>query len=359
MASHGHLRRCCLLPFLGSPRRLVLASLPCFSPIPGCGVVASVWAFSCCELGETARLRSFVFVAVFRFSGHVADGVGRWFAVSGGWRRRVVVLAFTGSRVPCPLGRGIICGLRGIVFVCGEGVGGIVEVLPVSLLVVVSSHHLRRHRLSVCLLRCPPRYHLPRAPCVLSSPISAPCASFSSSLPLLCLFLPPPCSRVVSYRFSPRSFDEPGGAFFACLPRSLRLLSRRPVFLTRFARAPCLLALRVIVLRRPRFRSSSPSPLLVSRRVPVCRLSPFFDKRGRGGCRVVLACLSRRFALVLGCGSPVVRVCGLSSSADGGRRGRWLLACPGMAEGGVVSAGCCVWFVVSLFVYINWVLARV
>ena len=175
---------------------------------------------------------------------------------------------------------------------------------------------------SACFV-APPRYHLPRAPCVLSSPISAPCASFSSSLPLLCLFLLPPCSRVVSYRFSPRSFDEPGGAFFACLPRSLRLLSRRPVFLTRFARAPCLLALRVIVLRRPRFRSSSPSPLLVSRRVPVCRLSPFFDKRGRGGCRVVLACLSRRFALVLGCGSPVVRACGLSSAADGVRLGRW------------------------------------
>ena len=187
----------------------------------------------------------------------------------------------------------------------------------------MSSHHLRRHRLSVCLLRCPPPVIIslvPHACCHLPSP---PHVLRSRPLCPSCVCSSPPCSRVVSYRFSPRSFDEPGGAFFACLPRSLRLLSRRPVFLTRFARAPCLLALRVIVLRRPRFRSSSPSPLLVSRRVPVCRLSPFFDKRGRGGCRVVLACLSRRFALVLGCGSPVVRACGLSSAADGVRLGRW------------------------------------
>lgn len=35
-----------------------------------------------------------------------------WFAVPCGWRRRVVVLAFIGSLFPCPLGRGIMCGLR-------------------------------------------------------------------------------------------------------------------------------------------------------------------------------------------------------------------------------------------------------
>lgn len=34
------------------------------------------------------------------------------FAVPCGWRRRVVVLAFIGSRVPCPLGRGTMRGLR-------------------------------------------------------------------------------------------------------------------------------------------------------------------------------------------------------------------------------------------------------
>ena len=60
------------------------------------------------ELMKTARMCSFVNGSVSRFLGHVADGVGRWFAVSGGWRRWGVVLAFIGSRVPCPLGRGIM-----------------------------------------------------------------------------------------------------------------------------------------------------------------------------------------------------------------------------------------------------------
>lgn len=72
VASHGHFRRCCPLTFLVSFRRLVLASLPCFSPLPGCGVMAWVRAFSCGELVKTARVRSFVPGVVSRFSCHVA-----------------------------------------------------------------------------------------------------------------------------------------------------------------------------------------------------------------------------------------------------------------------------------------------
>ena len=39
VASHGHFRRCCPLPFLASPRRLVLAPLPCCLFLLGCGVM--------------------------------------------------------------------------------------------------------------------------------------------------------------------------------------------------------------------------------------------------------------------------------------------------------------------------------
>lgn len=67
----GDVVRC---PFSALPVASSSPIRPAFRPLPGCGVMASVWAFSCCELGETARLRSFVFGVVFRFSGHV-DGV--------------------------------------------------------------------------------------------------------------------------------------------------------------------------------------------------------------------------------------------------------------------------------------------
>lgn len=49
---------------------------------------------------------------VFRFLRHGMDGAGCVFAGLGGWRQRVVVLVFIGPLIPCPLGRGNMCGLR-------------------------------------------------------------------------------------------------------------------------------------------------------------------------------------------------------------------------------------------------------
>lgn len=45
---------------------------------------------------------------VFRFLCHGMNSAGGSVAVLVGWRRRVVVLTFIGSLVPCPLGRGIM-----------------------------------------------------------------------------------------------------------------------------------------------------------------------------------------------------------------------------------------------------------
>lgn len=204
-------------------------------------------AFSCGKLVETARLRSFLFGG--RFS---ASHVMRWM-VPGMVCRAVgdgvggLLACLYRLAPPLPLGAGDYVRPAGIVSVCGEGVGGVVEVLPISWPVVVSSHHLRRHCLSVCLLRCP-RRHLPRAPCVSSSPL---------------------------------------------VPHVLR------------SRPHC---------------SSCVRPASVFSCDFLSPLSPFFDKRGRGAWRIVICLLA---SFVLGCGSPVVRAFGLSSAADGGRRGRW------------------------------------
>lgn len=46
--------------------------------------------------------------SVFRFLCHGMNSAGGAVAVLVGWRRRVVVLTFIGSLVPCPLGRGIM-----------------------------------------------------------------------------------------------------------------------------------------------------------------------------------------------------------------------------------------------------------
>lgn len=179
--------------------------------------------------------------------------------------------------------------------------------------------------------------------CVVLSHLRPMCFVFVLSAPLVSV--PPPCSRVVSYRFSPRFCDEPGGAFFACLLISLRLSSPSSRFPHSLRSSPCLLALRVIVLRRPRFRSrrrrrlcSCLVAVLISFVSP--RLSTIVGGE-RGGS--LFACLSRRSRLRF-------------SSSCGAA---WLLACPGMAAGDVVSAAGCVRFAVSLFVYINWVPARV
>ena len=201
--------------------------------------------------------------------------------MSGGWRLRVVVLAFIGSRLPCPLGRGIMCGLRG----WGRGYRRGSPYIVARRRVISSSPSSSPHGLLASL---PPRRHLPRAPC----------ASFSSSLPLLCLF-PPPCSRVVSYRSSPRSFDEPGGAVccLLCLP-ALRLL-------------PLVSRLRVSVLACPACDRppSSSFPLVVavaSARVsssPRLSLLPVLRQAWAGSVSA-RSLLAHRFALVLVCGVP-------------------------------------------------------
>ena len=123
------------------------------------------------------------------------------------------------------------------------------------------------------------RRHLPSPPHVLCS----------RHLCLSCVrSCPPPCSRVVSYRLSPRSFDELGGAFFACLPFRCgsRLLSR-----SLSCPAACL----------PHGGSLSSSPplpvplrlrscLIVSRSLPLPVLRQAWA--GRGSARYLLACSS-------------------------------------------------------------------
>lgn len=81
----------------------------------------------CCELGETVRLRSFM--PLGRCSLLVSWDERCRGGVPCGWRRLVVVLAFIGSRVPCPLGAGEYVRSAGVGSAYGEGVGGIVEVL--------------------------------------------------------------------------------------------------------------------------------------------------------------------------------------------------------------------------------------
>ena len=249
MASDGHFRRCCPLPFLVSSRRLVPVSLPRFSPLPGCGVVALAWAFSCGELGETARLRSFVFVSW--------DGWRRgWVAVSGGWRRRVVVLIFIGSLVPCPLGRGNICGLRVLSSSAVRGSG-----------CRQGSPYLvarRRAVIAPLLASLPPRR--PR-------PIPAPCVSFLPAPCLLRLFLlSSPLPRVLVWfliAFLPvLSTSRAGRSLLAWRRRC----GSRPVASFPSSRVPVLAC---PTADRPRSRSSSLPPL-VSHRAPFV-FSPRFS----------------------------------------------------------------------------------
>lgn len=86
---------------------------------------------------------------------------------------------------------------------------------------------------------------------------------------------------------------------------------------------------------RPRSRSSSSSPLLVSRRRShLVRVSPFFYKRWRGGCRFVICLLTP----VLGCGFPY--------RAGGWTEGCCLLAsrmADGIIGGGLRTAWALAW----------------
>lgn len=189
---------------------------------------------------------------------------------------------------PLPLGAGEYMRSAGIVSVCGEGVGGIVEVLPISWPVVVSSRRLRHPLPSACLLRCS-----------LCRPRPPPPSCVRSCLLLM-------RSRVVSYRSSPRFFDEPGGAFLACLSHSLRLSSSRLVFLTRFARPrACLPCGGSPCSRRSRFRPR--------RRRRLARVSSLPSSRsclpvllqawaGRVAARSLLVCHRSRLRFPMSCG---------------------------------------------------------
>ena len=187
-------------------------------------------------------------------------------------------LLFIGSRVPLPLGAGDYVRPAGFGLVCGEGVGVFSRFSYFSACRRVISSSLVVIALGL----------LASLPSSSSHHAALPCSSRSCVSPRLCVSL--------SYRSSPRSFDEPGGAFFACLPRSLRLSSPS----SRFSRpaVPVLACPAGIALARPHLMRSSSCPRcrLCSCFVvaPSCPFSPFFDKRGRGGCRLVAACSSLR-----------------------------------------------------------------
>lgn len=105
----GYVVRC---PFSALPVASFSPICPARRPLPA--AVSRRWlrACLCCELEKTARVRSFVFWIVFRFSCHVMDDAGGGLPCRGDGVGGVVVLAFIGSRIPCPLGRGNMCGLR-------------------------------------------------------------------------------------------------------------------------------------------------------------------------------------------------------------------------------------------------------
>ena len=284
--------------------------------------MALVWVFSCGELVKTAR--GCVLSQSRSFS---ASCVMVWMA--SGMCCRVGRMASAGRRAclyrlapPLPLGAGDYVRSAGM----GSGVSSRFSLYRGS-----SSCHLV---VSVVIA--------PRSACFVAPPVVislVPHVLRSRPLCPSCVCSPPRVLVWFLIVLLPVPSTSRAGRFVACFA-SLRCVS----CLSSLASvSPCLLALRVIVLRRHRFRSSSPSPLPVSRRLPVCLFSPFFDKRGRGACRLVLCLLiaSLSFSSAV---SPVVR------AACGGL----LFACPGIAGGrcGVVGCGC-VRFVVSLFVYIN------
>lgn len=179
---------------------------------------------------------------------------------------------------PLPLGAGDYVRPAGFGLVCGEGVGVFSRFFYLlARRRVISSSSV------VGLLASPfPVSSLSHRPSrlVLSRP-SALLSVFS------CGFLSP----------SPPPFLRRAGRGVLCLLASFVVALVPP--------SPCLLVLvdrphpspshAVVVL-------SSSSPLLVSRRRShLVRVSPFFDKRGRGAWRLVLCLLA---SFVLGCGFP-------------------------------------------------------
>lgn len=290
--------------------------------------MALVWVFSCGELVKTARGRLFAIEVVFRFLRHGMDGVGDVLPCRADGVCGSSCLPLSVRASPAPWGGGLceVCERRS----CLRGGGrGVVEVLPVSLLVVVSSHHLRRHLPSACFVTPVVIFLVPHVCRPLPSPphvlrFRPLCPSCVCSSPVFsCGFLS---------LFSP--FLRRAGRGVLCLLVSfvavLFLSSRFPHSLRS---SPCLLAPRGS-LSSSSFTSSS-SPLLVSRRRShLVRVSPFFDKRGRGGYRLVICLLTP----VLGCGFPY--------RAGGWAEGCCLLAsrmADGVIGGGLRTAWALAW----------------
>ena len=295
------------------------------------------WVFSCGELVKTARWRPFV---IGSFSASCVMG---WTVLGSVCRAGLMASAGRCAclyrlALPLPLGAGDYVRPAGVGSACGEGVGDIVEVLLsrgspsfyfAALVVIVSP----------CLLR--------RLPVSFSSSPPASCASFlpPASVPVL-------RSRVVSYRSSPRSCDEPGGAIFACLPHpfSVLALSSRapPPALPLSSRVPVLACPSWIVLDR-----SLRSPVLVScRRLPV----PIRLRSGLiAPCSSCLPVLRQAWAGSVSDRSclPIALVWGILIARAAGGVGWIASAGTGLLLGVSASGGGCVRFVVSLFVYIN------
>lgn len=201
----------------------------------------------------------------------------------------------------------------------------------------------------------------------------------SSCSRLACLRAPiVPASRLVlschpSYRLSPRSIRQAGRGVVCLLASASGLVVvlvsalcscvasrvlRAPIVLPLvFSASPCLPRGSWLVSL---FASCGRLVLACCFRSLVSPLpfSPFFDKAGgeSGGSFVPRGSLMRVGSLF------ACRVLVLRLRAAGGRLvALALVAWRWFRRGGVggCSCPCCVWFVVSLFVYINWVLARV
>lgn len=164
--------------------------------------------------------------------------------------------------------------------------------------------------------------------CVVLSHLRSMCFVFVLSAPLVSV--PPPCSRVVSYRLSPRSPDKTGRGVLCLLHL---LLAPSPMLSSRRLASPCSLAQRVIALvvlvpaRRRHRLCSCLVAVLISFVFPRSSTSV-----GGAGVGSLFACLPPFSDAV----SPIVRAGGrravaclplgwrtVSSAADCGRRGRW------------------------------------
>lgn len=292
----------------------------------------------CCELGETARLRSFMPWAVFRFLRHGMDGAGCVFAVLGGWRRRVVVLVFIDPLIPCPLGRGNMCDLRASAPPAVRG-SGVSSRFPLSRGSSSCNLAARCHRLSL-----------------LASPFCSRLLVIASALPLASV--PASCVLVLPLivLLPVLAISRAGRSLLACLVRCgsrfLRLVlppSRAPS--PAFACLPSwgsssLTALGVSLIVSCGY-SVPPLVLFMSYRPPVRSFVLPVFRQAWAGSVSARCCL---LALV-----PVVRAAGgVDRIASAGMRRRgWFVAWRGCWSAG------CVRFVVSVFVYINWVLVHV